>query len=314
MIKKKQFDTLLIKNTLAFAVPAIVVLLVLLFMFLHYPVLEQAENVKIENTEAIQQTLQNLYAKNTTNVEYTAKDLYYSGFDYLVNGKIKGAYYYKFEGNMMQVYLLKTAKPKEYIETVTMQGKVIRDTVVPQYILTKLVSENNLDMEFVDGYVSEFLISEPDYPYSFIWMIYVIFYMPIIVSVLILLYTIFVWFNPMLHSQVHQLECYGEPEEILVELNLEMKNHMLMRKSNVYVTENYLIVSYLTRTEVVRLDAIKYMAKEEVQGGYFKHPESVFRLTMSSPEQFFYEVDFGSEELVDDVIDYVKIVNPLVKM
>ena len=71
-----------------------------------------------------------------------------------------------------------------------------------------------------------------------------------------------------------------------------------------------MIVSYLTKTDVIRLDNIKYMSKNlvEDEGGMHRKGK-VYRLTMSNPDKMFYEVDFTSESLIDDVVRYIRGIN-----
>ena len=86
---KKKFERLLFKNTLALAIPAIIVLAVLMFMFIRYPVLEQTRLVSIDG-ENLYKRVSELYTFGDTNVKLDVSDLTYAGFDYYVNGKVKG--------------------------------------------------------------------------------------------------------------------------------------------------------------------------------------------------------------------------------
>ena len=65
---KKKFEQLLFKNTLALAVPAILVLAVLMFMFIKYPVLEQTRLVNISE-EDLYKRVSELYRLGDTNVK-----------------------------------------------------------------------------------------------------------------------------------------------------------------------------------------------------------------------------------------------------
>ena len=136
---------------------------------------------------------------------------------------------------------------------------------------------------------------------------YLLFLSPVIVCVLILIYAFLVWVCPSLHSQTRQLEKYGNVSEVIRELNYELRNNLVYAKENIYITDNYMIVSYLTKTDVIKLDMIKYLSKNLVDKSELPFgKKEVFRLTMSNPEKLFYEVDFTSEEFIDDVVRYVR--------
>lgn len=307
---KKKFEKLLLKNTLAIALPAMVVFLVLIILFARHPLFKQIKCVTILEEEDYNISIGKLYLNNTTNVELTVKDLYYTGFDYYVDGEIEGAYYYSTATEKLSIYLIKTSEPESYIEETVIKGKIIKDDISAEHIINRFAEDNGLDVELLDGYCFDYIISEPDYPHAYITMLYVFFLMPIVVCALILIYTIVIWYNPSIHSQCKQLANYGEIGAIIDELNVQLKNHLLFKKNKIYITKDYLIVNYFIRTDVVKLDYIKYLSKNLVEKKEFpRGTREVFRLTMSDPDSIFYEVDFVSEEFIDDVVSYIRGVN-----
>lgn len=306
MVKKK-FETLLLRNTLAIAFPALAVFVVLIFMFLRYPVFDNIKCNDIGNIEDVNSRIALLYEEETTNVKYIAKNLHYTGFDYFVDNKRVGAYYYSMENEQLIMFLVKTDNPAKTIDQIELKGKIIKDSISTNHIMNQFAAENGLDEELLDGYCSEFIISEPDYPYAYIALVYVIFALPVVICLLIIIYTLLVWAHPVIHSQARQLEEYGEVAEIIDEINDQLTNYLVFYKNNIYITEGYMIVNYLTKTDVIKLDYIKYLSKNKVEENRFPFYRKVlFRLTMSNPEKMFYEVDFASEELIDDVVDYIR--------
>jgi hypothetical protein len=117
-----------------------------------------------------------------------------------------------------------------------------------------------------------------------------------------------------MHSQARQLAVYGMPAAVIKELSSQLRYHLIFRKNNIYITSDYMIVSYLTKTDVIKLEYIKSLTKNEIDRVSFGNRTSkIYRLTMSAPEVLFYEVDFGSEGLIDDVIEYICGINDEVK-
>lgn len=307
---RKKFENLLLKNTLAIAIPAIAVFIVLIFMFMNYPVLEQIKCNEIGNIEELDERLEIMSEHDMTNVKYTVKELQYTGFDYVVDKKIKGAYYYSVINDRLHIFLIKTEEPKNSYTDFEIKGKIIQDKVSLGYILNQLAAENNLDYVTLEKYCCSYMISEPDYPDSYIAMVYVFFASPIIICVLIIIYTIMTWVNPYMHPQTKQLEIYGEIGSIINELNEQLNNKLLFKKKNIYITSDYMIVNYLTKTDVIKLDYIKYLSKNIVENKFYDFlKKEVFRLTMSNPEKLFYEVDFMDEGLIDDIVTYIRGVN-----
>lgn len=303
---RKKFERLLLKNTMAIALPAIAVLIVFLVMLMRYPILDNIRCQKIGNVENLNGRLIELYEADTANVEYTAENLRYTGFDYYVEDKLQGAYYYNISNGKMMFFLVKTNNPEPQIELKKLKGKIVKDSVSTEHILSQLANANGIDYDLLQGYCSEYVISEVDYPYSYIIMIYVMIAAPVILCALILCYTALSWTNPAIHSQAKQLAEYGEPAAIIEELDLQLRNHLLFRKNNIYVTKDYMVVSYLSKTDVIRLDYIQFLSKDQIESRLpWKRP--VYRLTMSNPERLYYEVDFTSEETVDNVVRYIRI-------
>lgn len=307
---KKKFERLLLKNTMAIVVPAIAVLFVLSFLLTRFSVFTQIKNINLDAYSDFEVGVKGLYENNTTNVTATISDLYYTGFDYIVNGDVKGAYYYSLSKDKMCFYLISTDSPEEYIERISIKGKIIKDSVTLNHIIQRLSADNKIDNDYLKRYCFEYIISEPDYPESYIVMLKVFFVVPIILEVLIILYALLIWFEPKLHPQCKQLAQYGRIDVIIDELNSQLRNQLLFRRNKIYITRDYMIVNYIHRTDVIKLDFIKYLSKNLVEKKEFlSGTDEVYRLTMSDPDRIFYEVDFISEELIDDVIGYIRGVN-----
>lgn len=309
VLTRKRFESLIMKNTLAVAIPALAVFVVLVFMFLRYPILERISSQNIDNAVNLNETLSALYKNHTGNVTYQVDNLRYTGLDYYVDGKLKGAYYYYMADGNLVFFLLRTDKPEASIGK-RVKGTIVRDNVSADYIINQLSVEAGLSDDLFKNYTSEYIISELDYPYLFIFMVYLLFLTPIIICAIILGYTMCVWANPAMHPQSRQLSAYGTPKAVIAELNNQLRNSLIYKSKNIYITMEYMVVSYLTKTDVVRLDAIKYLSKDMVEKkkGIGKKRE-VFRLTMANPDKIYYEVDFANEEITDIVIEYIKDVN-----
>ncbi len=307
---KKKFEQLLFKNTLALAVPAILVLAVLMFMFIKYPVLEQTRLVNISE-EDLYKRVSELYRLGDTNVKLAKTgDLTYAGFNYYVNGKVKGGYYYQLNEDRIMFYIIETKNPPMKIDSKSIKARIVKDSISTEYIVNQLVEAGGFEGQLKDDFFSEYVISECDYPVTYITMLYILFASPIVISVLIIAYTLLVWANPSLHGQSKQLSHYGDIGAVIEELNLQLTNHMIYKLGNIYVTEDYLIVSYLVKTDVIKLDKIKEIEKAEVE----KHTlpwkkQRVFKLRFFTELKIEYELELLNEDTLNDIIDYVSVMH-----
>lgn len=305
MIKK--FQRLLLKNTFAVVGPAIAVFVVLSILLLRYPVFESLECQDITGVADYNGRLKYMYEEDTKLVTYDAKNLYYSGYDYYIDGKLKGAYYYSTENGYMSFFVIETTSPESFIEQYTVKGEIINDNISVNHIVGKLATSAGIKEELVENYYSYYVISELDYPAAYISLVYVLCLSPAIVCGLLILYTLMIIVNPAMHSQSEQLTNYGEVRQVIREINDELKRKLLYKRENVYVTHNYMVVSHILKTEVIKLDMVRYMSKNiaEKKLGFGKTTE-VYRLTISNPGILFYEVDFEDEEFIDEVVKNIR--------
>lgn len=305
-MKKVSFRRLLLKNTVALALPMLVLLCVLIFIILRFPVIQNVQDVELTNTDNLSEQLDDIYKSGRTNVVYEAHDLQYTGIEYLENGKCKGAYYYNIDKSGLNFFLIKTEKPSQTIDSVLFKGKIINNEIMVEYIMKQFEENTKLYSEMMDGFVNTYIISEPDYPYKFIILVYVVILIPVIAGVLIITYTLLIWMVPGIHPQTRQLAEYGDTRAIIDELDIELKNRIVFRYGNIYITENYMVVSYVTKTDVIKLDLVKYLSKnkaDDYHGG--ENSEPVYRITFSNPEKLFYEVNIVGDELADTVVECV---------
>lgn len=307
----RKFELLLLKNTLAVAIPAIAVFAVLLIFLIKFPIFDQMECNTIASAtdaeETLEERLKELYDAETYNVEIEPKNLYYTGFDYYSDGEKKGSYYYIMEKSRIYLYLLSSKHEAPHIEHVKIKAKIINDMASGNHILNALSEANGIEDFFKTGFYSNYIISELDYPTSYIRFAYIFYAIPMVICGAVLLYTLFVWINPSAHSQTRQLAAYGKKKKVIQQIDNQLRDEYVFKKGNIYITTDYMIVSYLARTDVIKLDMVQYFSKNEVENeSPFGKKREVYRLTMSTPDILFYEVDFYSEGTCDEVMEYIQ--------
>ena len=303
----RKLQTIFLKNTFAVVGPAIAVFLVLTILLLRYPALDKLECEDITGVADYSGRLQVMYESDTRLVEYDAKNLYYTGYDYYLDNELKGAYYYSTENGYMDLFIIETSQPEDFIEIHHVKGEIIMDNISVNHIVLKLATAAGIKQELVENYYSKYVISELDYPTGYIAMVYVLCLAPAVLCVLLLLYVLLVFINPAMHSQASQLSVYGNVRQVIRDINYELKKKLLYKRENVYITNNFMIVSYMLKTEVIKLDMIRYMSKNIVEKKVGPKKEiEVYRLTISDPGVLFYEIDFLDESFIDEVVKNIR--------
>ena len=68
--------------------PIMVLLLVLIFVGVRYSLFHAVQCYELTKIEPIEDQIAQLYSDGTTSVRYNAENLYYTGYNYLVENKI----------------------------------------------------------------------------------------------------------------------------------------------------------------------------------------------------------------------------------
>ncbi len=303
----KKYQGFILKNAMAILGPIMALFVVLAVILHRYPVMEKLECENITAEVDYSGRLEAMYQADARLATYDAKNLYYTGYDYYIDDEIKGAYYYSTDNGYMCFYIIETTNPESFIDQRSVKGEIINDKISVPHIVNKLVSATGMKEELVENYYTTYVISELDYPGAYISLMYLLSVSPAIVCGLILLYILFILIFPAVHPQSEQLSIYGSPNKIIREINKELKNKLLYKRANVYVTHNYMIVSYLLKTLVVKLDEVKYLSKNLVEKNVgFNRTVEVYRLTISNPGILFHEVDFVDEDFIDKVVENIR--------
>lgn len=303
-MKHKKFELIMMKNTLAMMLPIMVLLLVLIFVGVRYSLFNVVQCYEITDVEPVEDQIARLYEKDMTSVRYNAVNLYYSGYNYLVENKIRGAYYYCFEDNHMVFVLVKTSHPQNSIDQRSVKGRIIKDEVVTEHIIAGLSQNGQIPMQILDGFYDSYVISEPDYPYVYTGIAYIIVAALSIVYVFVLAYVVRLWMHPYKNPQARKLRAFGRRSAVIEQLNEELCDKLYFHYYGIYVTDSFLVAAYWFHTDVIRLDDVRYLSKNRVEE---KNGKEVYRLTLSEPEtDLFYEIDFKEEELIDACVDAIR--------
>lgn len=303
-MKRKKFEWIMMCNTFAVVIPIMVLLIALIVIGIRYSFFHAVRCYDITDVEPAEKQIVRLYDAGVTSVRYHGNDLYYTGYDYLVEDKIKGAYYYSIVDDHMLFFLVKTGKPEPYIANKTVKGRILKDEIVTQHILNGLAENGGISTDILEGFFDCYVISEPDYPYVYTGIAYIIVGALSIIYVAVIAYVVYLWTHPYKHPQAKQLRAFGRRSAVIEELNDQIADSLYFKYRGIYITEDYLIACYLFHTDVIRLDDVRYLSKNRVEE---KNGKELYRLTLSEPKtDLFYEIDFKDEELIDACVEAIR--------
>ena len=301
------FSKLLRKNLLYMAFPVVLVLSVLLLL------LQQVSRLEIFQTGTMEDTtrVKEYFASGQRNVSVMLPGLKSTGFSQMANEKEKAEYFYRMEGDEMQLVLLTKSTANAYrrgeYDRKAIRVRIIRDEVAARHIEREYANSLGLTGDSMDGICSVYVFDETEYP---LMRVRILRYSSIVIAVLlilIMLYVILATAFPALNHEARVLRRFGNVGRIIRRIDREMERKLRYHQDNVTVTENYLIVSYISHIDVIQIDDIKYLSKHvEKRKRGLGRPVHVYRLTASNADDLFFEADFFDEETVNDVIYFMR--------
>ena len=307
-IKKaaRRLNWILFRNTVAMLVPAVLVLVLVLAIVVHYPIIYKMTTHSVENLNEISGWYQN----NSNNVVIEIPVMKYTGYDYYENGKRTGAYYYAFQENECIFFLIKTKNPDPVLNNTRVRGTILGESANFEAMKNEFAKELERDYDAFNEVVYPLMISEIDYPYMKIMLMWLLLIIPYIMSIMTILLSIYWTIWPDRHPSTRSLKEFGDRRLVYEEIRSQLGKRLVKHHYNYYITDEYLVISNWRTTDFIRIDYIKYISKHVITKMHGR--KQVYRLTMSNPEKMFYEHDFKLESCADEIMEALVKLNPMI--
>lgn len=205
-----------------------------------------------------------LYQNNITCVELTADTLYYSGYDYMENGRLAGSYYYSLEDGLCVYFLLSNAQCTDRPDTlsnITVRARLQSGGKLLSELIQKMSADLGWTPQGLSSISSHILVSAVDYllfkNMVFLAIVLITFIISLVVFLYVLSYIIF----PILHPACFRLRRYGSAKEQIEQAGRELCEEPILKAGIFTVTEHYLIASSKIRLFVLPLDQIIWVYK-----------------------------------------------------
>ncbi len=301
------FSKLLRKNLLYMALPVVLILSAFLLLMSQVSRLEMFQTHSLDDISRLRE----YYTSGQTNVTITLEGLKSTGISVMENEDPVAEYFYLMVGGRMQLILLseKTAKTLRTGESekITVSACIIRDEVTAGYVEGEYANSLGIPKKEMEGLCPEYILDETSFPLMRIRLLRIASWVVASVLGLIMLYVLAATAFPVLNHEARVLKQFGSVGRYIRKLDREMEKKLRFSQDNVTVTENYLIVSYITHIDVVRIDDIKYLSKHiEKRRKGLGRPMHVYRLTASNADDLYFEADFFDEEIINDVIYFMR--------
>ena len=205
-----------------------------------------------------------LYQNNITCVELTADTLYYSGYDYMENGRLAGSYYYSLEDGLCTYFLLSNAQcanRQDTLSNITVKARLQSGGKLLSELIQKMSSDLGWTPQGLSSVSSHILVNAVDFllfkNMVFLTVVLVTFIISLVVFLYVLSYIIF----PILHPACFRLRRYGSAREQAEQAGRELCEEPILKAGIFTVTEHYLIASSKIQLYILPLDRIVWVYK-----------------------------------------------------
>lgn len=110
-----------------------------------------------------------LYTTNVSSIHGVAKNLHYSGYDYVINNTVKAHYYYTLSNNICTIYLISSDKlknpssPPITIDTLNFTANLESNNQQIKSLLTYMASDLKWNYDGLSKYTQQIFINEYTY-------------------------------------------------------------------------------------------------------------------------------------------------------
>ena len=248
------FSKLIRRNLIAVMLPVLIMEFLVLYMTFQLSLLDDYKTYVVSDTDR----LDVLYLENKKNIAYDLTGpVEYAGYDVKAGDEKKGTYYYVFEGNRIQLFILTdaTARKLNSGNTVTVYARLVEDKVTASFIEQEYSEEAGLGEGVFDEFVKPMIIDELSYPGIKIKGLVIVNKAAKILLIVSFCYFILAIIFPIFGIGYSRRKMFKSRASMIRIMNDELGNHLKKKKRNVYITSNYVVYAYISRLEVFNLPA-----------------------------------------------------------
>lgn len=302
-MKDKKFSSLLVRNTIMLLVPPVAAIFMAVLVAFRMADLREYNFYRLDSLSNLETYINNYML----NVSFDVKGIKPAGYDYTVNGKKQGEYYYIYQDDQIWLFAMKFSGIEKLKKGDTLINfRITTDTQVTEKVMKDLAESFGAKEKNMTGFVNPVILNEFEYPRYKIIAMQGILYGGTAVFAVLFLYMILVIIFPALSIDAKRLSQYGKRRDVIKQINEELKDKLLYRGEDAYVTEGFLITYLGNGIQVVKLDDVKYLSKHvEEKKGFFSN-RKIYKLAASNVDKLYYEHEFLEEEVIDNIIYYIR--------
>lgn len=289
---------------------ASIFLFITLSVFFHIPFYDIVLPTQIENPADVV----SLYQEGITYVEFTADTLYYTGYDYMENGKRTGSYYYNIYDGTCIYFLLPNNqcvnRPSE-LYRVPVKARLQNGGRLQTELIQQMASDLNWTAQGLSAVSSRILINAADYLLLKHMILFAVSLIIFVVSLITALNTVLQLIYPLLYPSCFHLRRYGSVKEQITLAEAELHDIPLLKAGIFTITEHFLISISKSQLYILPLDEIIWGYKHSNLHRFrLRRLRLTYTLRIMAHNGLILVADSQPKEDVDAVLDYISDYNP----
>ena len=289
-----------IKNCFFRCFPSILILCILSFIFIKYPVFSQLTSTEVSS---LQEISENVETGNGC-VKLSVSSLTFTGYAYKEKGSIKGGYYYTFLENKCLFVLVKNKELPKFIENSSIKGKVEEGGTIYQSFVSEFSKDSALESEALSQIALPYYINEIHYPYFSHIATWCILLIPLLLSTFNIFLSFYYYFHPEKSTMGKNLSSYGDISYYIKTINMQCYHSLVYRNTNILITDDYMIYTTLTDTIIIKIAKILYISKHILpKKKWADKLTPSYKLTLSDHNEMLNEFIFHDEKEIDEIMN-----------
>lgn len=244
-------------------IPAIIFIVFLGFVWTGYPFHAVFFPKEVTSTDEIA----TYYSDTDRFIEIQVPVLYYTGYDYVKRGEIRGSYYYTFMDEKCVLLLLSTPTNNEgnlEITDLTVRGKLVKGNTTYKDLLVSLSSDLEWTYEGLSNIMFPIVISEVDYSMAESYGFFALLCVSFVISLYSLVSNIISLIYPGLSPSCLHLRKSGNSAGLLYQANEEFLNDKILSTETMFITRHYFIELSKYGIAVIPLNKIIWVYKHSI--------------------------------------------------
>lgn len=272
-------------------------------VFLFVPFYKVWNPVKISNAEQITE----LYNKEQNYVDITWETLYYSGYDYLENGKKVGSYYYALDGEVCYFVILSpelTKNQAKVLEQVHITARLVSGGKTLQDLIKGMAEDLEWTAQGLSAVTSHIVVNEVDYALAKSNFLFGITILLAVIAGLTVGRLIFFLFHPAYYPACRRMRYYGSVKSHLRQINKERREENLIC-GDLTLTRHYLIFISKYEMQIIPLKDIFWAYKYSIYRR-FRKQKLTYTLRVVGKQGVTLTASGQKKREVDKVLVFLK--------